>query len=171
MMTLVLGANGSGKSAYAEKLICGAGGARFYIATMIPHGAEGALRVEKHLRQREGMGFTTLELPYEVGNADIPLGAAVLLEDVSNLLGNVLFERGGTPDTVLKDIDALSNRCGSFVAVTISGLDATAYENETRDYIEALNALNAALFNMVDTVVEMQAGLAQLKKGGQHALS
>ncbi len=171
MLILVTGENGSGKSVYAEKLACRAGGARCYIATMIPHGAEGAARVKKHLRQREGMGFLTLELPYVVGEAAIPPDAAVLLEDVSNLLGNRMFERGGTASEVIADIIALQKRCRILVAVTISGLDASAYDEETRAYIEALNVLNAALFSLADTVVEMRNGVPQLKKGEEDALS
>ncbi|HWR23800.1 MAG TPA: bifunctional adenosylcobinamide kinase/adenosylcobinamide-phosphate guanylyltransferase [Feifaniaceae bacterium] len=170
MLTLIMGENGSGKSAYAESLVCRAGGTRYYIATMISHGAAGAARVEKHLRQREGMGFTTLELPYAVGGAAIPPGAAVLLEDVSNLLGNRIFGRGGTETEVLADITELQKRCRVLVAVTIGGLDASAYDGETRGYIEALNALNAALFGLADTVVELRDGVPQLKKGEDDAL-
>ena len=171
MLTLIIGENGSGKSAYAENLVCRAGGVRCYIATMIPHGAEGAARVKKHLRQREGMGFMTLELPYVIGNADIPPDAAVLLEDVSNLLGNRMFGRGGTAAEVLTDIATLHKRCGILVAVTIGGLDASVYEGETRVYIEALNALNAALYDLADTVVEMQNGVPRLQKGEYNALA
>ncbi len=170
-MILVTGKNGSGKSAFAESLVCCAGGARYYIATMIPNGAEGAARVKKHLRQRESGGFLTLELPYVVGDAAIPPDAAVLLEDVSNLLGNRMFERGGTAGETLADIRVLHERCRILVAVTIGGLDAAVYEGETRIYIEALNALNAALYDLADTVVEMKNGVPQLKKGEDDALS
>ena len=170
MLILVTGENGSGKSAYAEKLACRAGGERYYIATMVPHGSEGAARVEKHLRQREGLGFITLELPFSVGDAVIPSNASVLLEDVSNLLGNRMFERGSTMEDTLADITALSKRCGTLVAVTIGGLDAFSYEGETRGYLEALNALNAALFNLAGAVVEMRDGRPQLKKGENDAL-
>ena len=170
-MILVTGKNGSGKSAFAESLVCCAGGARCYIATMIPNGAEGAARVKKHLRQREGRGFLTLELPYVVGDAAIPPDSAVLLEDVSNLLGNRMFERGGTAEETLADIAALHKRCRILVAVTIGGLDASVYNGETRGYIEALNALNAALYDLADTVVELRNGVPQLKKGEDDALS
>lgn len=166
MMTLIIGENGSGKSALAETLVCRSDSARYYIATMIPHGEDGAARVKKHLRQREGMGFITIELPYFVGDANIPIDAAVLLEDVSNLLGNRMFERSGTAEEVLADITALYKRCRILVAVTIGGLDTLAYEGETRGYISALNTLNAALFHLADTVIEMRDGFPQLQKGG-----
>lgn len=170
MLTLIVGENGSGKSAYAEKRIARAGGARYYIATMIPHGEEGAKRVKKHLRQRTGMGFTTLELPYTVGSADVPPNAAVLLEDVSNLLGNRMFGQGGTAAEVLNDIQALHGRCKTLVAVTIGGLDASCYEGETRAYISALHALNTALFDLADVVIKMRDGTPQLQKGETDAI-
>lgn len=171
MLTLIIGENGSGKSVYAESLVCRAGGVRYYIATMIPHGTEGTTRVKKHLHQRESMGFITLELPFSIGDADVPPDAAVLLEDVSNLLGNRIFGRGSTVAEVLADITALHERCRTLVAVTIGGLDALSYEGETRVYIEELNALNVALFGLADTVVEMRNGIPQLKKGDKNAFS
>jgi adenosylcobinamide kinase/adenosylcobinamide-phosphate guanylyltransferase len=171
MLILVIGENSSGKSAYAEKLICRANGARYYIATMIPHGEDGTARVKKHILQRGDMGFTTLELPYAVGEADVSPDAAVILEDVSNLLGNRMFGQGDTAAEVLADIQALHGRCRTLVAVTIGGLDASAYEGETRDYINALGTLNAALFDLADTVIEMRRGVPQLQKGDENAPS
>lgn len=165
MLILVLGPNGSGKSAYAEQLLCRAEGSRFYVATMIPHGPQGAARVERHLAQRQGKGFTTLELPYRVGQADIPPEGAVLLEDVSNLLANRMFQQGGTAAQALEDIRALHGRCRVLVAVTISGLEADAYEGETRDYIHALHELNQQLLDMADVAVELREGAARLVKG------
>ena len=40
----------------------------------------------------------------------------VLLEDVSNLLANAMFEKGGSSDSVFRDICALADRCRIFVA-------------------------------------------------------
>lgn len=170
MLILVMGENGSGKSAYAEELICRTQGSRTYIATMIPHGQNGAGRVEKHLLLRQGKGFTTLELPYLVGDAAVPPDGLVLLEDVSNLLGNRMFGQGGTAAQVLADIQALHRRCGQLVAVTISGLDPSAYQGETREYVNALNGLNAALFELADRVIQMRQGVAQLVKGEANGL-
>ncbi len=164
-MILVMGENGSGKSAFAEKLTLKLGGERCYIATMIPCGDEGAKRVEKHRAQRAGMGFTTLELPYAVGGAQIPANAVVLLEDVSNLLANALFERGAIAERVLQDIRALDCRCRALIAVTISGLNPDDSEGETRGYVKALHALNESLFALSDTVVEMRGGQPRLRKG------
>ena len=52
------------------------------------------MRVKKHLAQRKDCGFVTLELPYVAKDAEVSPDSTVLLEDVSNLLANGMFERG-----------------------------------------------------------------------------
>jgi adenosylcobinamide kinase/adenosylcobinamide-phosphate guanylyltransferase len=165
MITLILGENGSGKSAYAESIACFTNDPRYYIATMVPYGAEGAERIEKHKRQRKGMGFQTLELPYFVGGAPVSPDATVLLEDGSNLLANQIFAHGGSVDAVLSDIFALESRCRRLIVVSIIGLDLARYDGDTRAYIELLDRLNTALFERAACVVELIDGSAMPRKG------
>ena len=156
-LLLVSGGNGSGKSRFAERWLDErAGKERWYIATMLPQTEDNYARIEKHRRQREGLGFTTLELPRKVGNA--PVGGAVLLEDVSNLLANVYFENGGTAETVFRDILNLHARCELLAAVTISGLTEEGYSGETAAYIRELNRLNRLLLDAADQAVELRNG-------------
>ena len=103
-------------------------------------------------------------------NARLPQAAVVLLEDVSNLLGNLLFEHNGTPQQALEEIRALQARCKLLVAVTISGLCADEYQQETAAYIHALNQLNQALAQQADGVIELHNGQPVCKKGELHAL-
>ncbi len=165
MLILILGENGSGKSAYAEKLVEHLGGPKYYIATMIPYGTEGAKRVKKHLAQRKDCGFVTLELPYVAKDAEVSPDSTVLLEDVSNLLANGMFERGYIWQDVKTDIIALRARCRILVAVTIQGLLAEKYQGETQTYIDALRLLNNALFQEADLVVQMQHKAPEIIKG------
>ena len=64
---LVLGAAGSGKSAYAEQLCVGSArtlrAGSLYLATMPSGGEDARRRIERHRKLREGKGFETLELP------------------------------------------------------------------------------------------------------------
>ena len=106
-LILVAGENGSGKSRCAENIVAQTTGRRYYIATMQPCSEENLRRVEKHRRQRRDLRFTTLELPHRVGAAAVENGSVMLLEDVSNLLANVMFERGGNEESVYGDIEAL----------------------------------------------------------------
>jgi adenosylcobinamide kinase/adenosylcobinamide-phosphate guanylyltransferase len=126
MITLVLGPNGSGKSAFSEGVITRISvGARYYVATMIPYGEDGAARVEKHRKQREAMGFITFEQPVSVSALSLPADASVLLEDVSNLLGNTIFGAVGDEDAAFEDIAALCMKCKNAVLVSIDGLTAS----------------------------------------------
>ena len=167
---LISGANSSGKSRYAESLAAQCGPDRFYIATMIEQSADDAARIQKHRTQRSPLAFHTLELPHEVGTAPVTPASVVLLEDVSNLLCNVIFEKKGTAQQVLADIRQLQNHCGGLIAVTISGLDEKEYEGETADYIRALRWLNCQLYESADGACQMKNGAPIWQKGEFHAI-
>lgn len=163
-LILVSGENSSGKSIFAEEIVSKLSGKRYYIATMIPKTADNYVRIEKHKRQREGLGFTTLELPYSLSNETIESGSVILLEDVSNLLANNIFEKGKGVDEVFDDITALSEKC-KVVAVTISGIENNNYDEETAMYIDNLNAINQKLYHEALIVVKMVNGQPVYEKG------
>ena len=167
MRTLILisGANGSGKSRYAERIVARTTGERYYIATMRPCSEENLQRIEKHREQRKDLQFTTLECPYQVGAAVVERDGVVLLEDVSNLLANAMFERGGDEASVYADIEALCSRCRLLVAVTITGLRADGYDGEKAAYIRALNGLNQRLYDRAAAAVAMKDGAPFAEKG------
>ena len=167
MTVLVLGPNGSGKSVYAEKLAASLSvGELYYIATMIPYGDEGSARVERHRKQRESMGFVTFEEPVCLSGIRLSQKAVVLLEDVSNLLGNALFGSGGGVD-VFKDITDMCGKCRASILVSIGGLAVTGeYDAGTQGYIEEQNRLNNMLFDYADAVVEMHGGRPDIVKKG-----
>ena len=167
-LTLISGANNSGKSSYAEHLASKTAENRIYIATMIPRTEENERRIEKHCRQREQYHFQTLERPYQVGDAPVLPECVVLLEDVSNLLANVMFERQVGPEQVCADIAALQERCGALIAVTISDLKESDYSGETAEYVRCLNRLNGMLWARADRVIEMQEQQAVDRKGGEY---
>ena len=89
---LVVGSNQSGKSRFAEKLISCTEGKRYYIATMISSTEDNEFHIKKHIKQREGLGFDTHELPYGFDGLEIESDSVVLLEDVSNLWANLMFD-------------------------------------------------------------------------------
>ncbi len=105
-LVVISGKNGSGKSEYAERLLCRVPSERYYIATMIPATPENHERIRKHRDRRKDMGFTTLEIRHHVAEAPVPDGSSVLLEDVSNLLANEMF------DGARKEDEFFSGRCG-----------------------------------------------------------
>lgn len=172
-LILISGSNDSGKSLFAEELVSRASGSRYYIATMRPCIEENYMRIEKHRKQRSGLGFTTLELPYSLNcAADIMENSVVLLEDVSNLLANVIFEKGGSAKSVFDEICELQNRCRLLIAVTISGLtvDDENYDGGTMNYINELNNINKMLFERADAAVKMHGGIPIYEKGDINAI-
>ena len=167
-LLLISGGNGSGKSRYAEALISKTVGPRYYIATMEPQTEENRRRIGKHIAQRSGLNFVTLELPAHVGTAPVTADSVVLLEDVSNLLGNTVFSAHCTPEDAWQDMLALQKRCGLLVAVTISGLSSHGYAGETAAYIDDLNTLNRRLFDLADAAVTMKNNSPVWEKGAEH---
>lgn len=170
ILVLISGSNNSGKSIYAEQLIAQTKGTRYYIATMLSCTEENRIRIEKHRAQRQGLGFETLECPYQVGAAPVAEGGVVLLEDVSNLLANVMFEKDGDANRVFDDIRDLDVRCRILVAVTISGLEDDGYDAETAAYIDSLNRINQKLFDLATVAISMQDGIPIYQKGDAHDL-
>jgi len=171
MTTLIIGPNNSGKSSRAEDLIT-----RFknlplyYIATMIPYGEEGRTRILKHQTQRQTKGFITVERPFFVSGAQLQKGAAVLLEDASNLLANAMFERGQNEDDVFTDITNLCAKCRETVIVTIGGLcEKPEYDGATSGYIAALNRLNEKLACFADETVGIEREQPNGKRGHIYA--
>ncbi len=170
-LILIAGANGSGKSRFAEELIGRTAGKRWYIATMVPQTADNYSRIEKHRRQREHLGFFTLEISAAVGDAAVSQRDVVLLEDVSNLLANVMFEHGGDAAAVCRDIFRLASRCRLLAAVTIDGLRPEAYEAETARYAAALSEVNERLFEQASAVVKMSGGIPRWIKGSSRCIT
>ena len=167
-LILISGVNNSGKSIYGEQLAAKLDGPKYYIATMIPQTEENHRRIERHRRQRAGLGFQTLELPYMVSDAQVTVDSLVLLEDISNLLANAMFEQKRNMESVFQDVCVLCDRCRCVIAVTISGLGAEGFDVETISYINALNELNQKLYDQADAAVTMRDRIPYIEKGDVH---
>ena len=167
MLTLVIGGAGSGKSAFAEAHVCRLPGQKIYLATMLPRDAESRARVEKHRAQRRGRGFETLERGLALENVEIPAGTNVLLEDLSNLLANEMYEpAGGGPDAVQRGLEYLIQICGNLTVVTNEVFSGGAdYDVESLRYMCALAEVNRALAARADLAVEIICGLPNVLKG------
>ena len=167
MVTIVIGGAASGKSEFAEALVQTLPGQRVYVATMEPYDGECLARIEKHRRQRAGKGFLTLERYRDLGGLEVPAGANVLLECMSNLLANELYSpQGGGSAAVLGGVECLCGRCAHVTIVTnevfSGGCD---YEGDTLRYLQELGAVNRALAARADRVVEVVCGCPNVLKG------
>ena len=176
MMVLVTGGAASGKSEYAERLVCGevpetaavslAEGPRIYIAAMQPFGSEAKERIRKHRAAREHRGFRTVERFTDLSGLCVPPGSRVLLEDLGNLTANEMFSPGGTADpgeaadAVVRGILRLKKQCGLLVAVTNEIFsDGGGYSAETLQYLRALAEVNRRAAGAADQVTEVVCGV------------
>lgn len=172
MTILVVGGAASGKSAWAEKLLCKLSGdaPRLYLATMRPFGPEAAARIQRHREQRAGRGFRTVECYVNLESVVPPPDAAVLLEDVGNLCANELFDPMGSgegaADAVVHGVAALRERCRTLVIVSNEVLSGgTQYAGDTLRYLRALGEVNIRLAALADRVCEVVCGIPVYYKG------
>lgn len=171
MLHIITGGSGSGKSAFAEKQILDFGPAkRYYIATMHPFDEESKKRVQRHRIMRSGKGFETIECYTHMEQIQGICGANVLLECMSNLVANEMYEEGGagkkTVDAVVKGIRHLAQQAENLVIVTNEVFsDVQNYDAETLRYLQYLGEINGRLAKEADRVTEVVYGIPIHVKG------
>ena len=172
MITYIYGGVSSGKSEYAEELISEEFNKKIYLATMENAGEHAGKRVEKHLLQREGKGFFTIEEPRHIKDLNIHEDDNILLEDLTNLLSNNLFNEAGLKNNfkeiteeIFSDIITLKDRCNS---VFIVGNDIFSTErNQSKEldiFIDCLYSLHTKIIEVADRVIEVVYGLPYDRK-------
>ncbi|MBU5482345.1 bifunctional adenosylcobinamide kinase/adenosylcobinamide-phosphate guanylyltransferase [Blautia sp. MSJ-19] len=165
MMILVTGGSGSGKSAFAEDCVVSFGGEeRVYIATMYPFDEESKKRVQRHRKMRQGKGFKTIECYTRLERVQVPEDSTVLLECMSNLVANEMFQEDGahedTVASVLRGVRQLKEQTGNLVIVTNEIFsEAATYQGDTERYQEYLGKINQELAEMAEQVVEVVYGI------------
>lgn len=171
MLHLITGGSGSGKSEYAEQQVQESGaGKRIYIATMIPYGEDGRQRVERHRRLRSEKKFETVECYTQLKELSLPEDSIVLLECMSNLVANEIFEPDGaheqTVNAVMEGIDRILGEVRELFVVTNEIFsDGVAYDEGTMYYMELLGQVNKALAARADAVTEVVCGIPCRIKG------
>lgn len=169
-IVLIIGYPDSGKSAMAEKLVTDISDQdeRIYLATMIPYGQEGKDRIERHRRFRDGKGFITIEAPFDLNDKlteaaekeQLDLAnMTVLLECVSNLAANEMFERQtGVDKTIRKvcnDIQMISKRVRNLVIVSNHFEREDDFDEETLAYAETIDKINEKISGFADKTIRL----------------
>ena len=170
MNVLISGGCKNGKSTFARNIALrlAGDGKRYYVATMIPCDDEDRARVARHVADRAGLGFETLELGREVERclelADP--GATFLVDSVTALLLNEMYPGGHSagvdPDAVDRCAAGLLKvAAGAGNAVFVSDYiysDAVRYDSFTEKYRADLAYVDKALASVCDVVIEVCAG-------------
>ena len=114
--------------------------------------------------------FSTLECYTGLKTADIPEDSVVLLECMSNLTANEMYQEGGageqTVEEILAGIRYLLVRVRHLVVVTNEIFsDGIDYDPETMRYQSYLGQINSEMGRMADRVTEVVYGIPITVKG------
>lgn len=174
MTVFISGGAKCGKSSFAQDLTVAlaGGGKRYYVATMIPTGEEDFDRIRRHISDRDGMGFETVECFKDIMDVAKPHGA-FLVDSVTSLVQNSLFP---VEKNYEMDLNG-ANRCADALiqfahtvrhAVFVSDYiysDVEAFSESTEMYRKCLADIDRRLAAVCDTVVEVSAGQLIIHKG------
>lgn len=188
MNIFISGGCKNGKSYYAQRAArdqaLKLGKPLYYIATMIPRDEEDRARIRRHLSEREGWGFETLEQPMDLtallDDPAVDRSGVFLLDSVTAIMENEMFRRADglkgnseteivyddtAADRVRRDMAAFAKATGNtvFVSDGIYG-DMGEYSQSTEDYRKALAAADRALAAVCDRVVEITYGIEEIWK-------
>lgn len=177
MTVFISGGAKSGKSSLAQELTCAlaAGGKRYYIATMICSGKEDEERIRRHIADRAGMGFETVECFQNILDCleTADKEGSFLVDSVTSLVQNALFPAEKNyemdPAGAKRCADALvafadKVRHAVFVSDYIYS-DAETYSETTERYRKCLADTDRRLAQVCDAVVEVAAGQYFVHKG------
>ena len=172
MIALITGGSGSGKSAFAEELCVSWHKSRrpmIYIATMYPYDEESYRRIARHREMRKNKNFDTVECFTGLKNVELPEKTTVLLECMSNLVTNEVFQEDGakeqTVETVMEGVNRLVEQSQNLVVVTNELFsDGIEYPPETTSYLEYLGEINRRLGRSADLVCEVVYGIPVFHK-------
>ena len=177
MTFFISGGAKNGKSTLAQNLTVALanGGKHYYVATMISTGAEDDDRIRRHIEDRDGMGFETVECFRNILDClDVADKDGVFLVDsVTAMVQNSLFP---VEKNYEMDLDAASRCADELVAfakrvrhvIYVSDYiysDAERYSESTEAYRKCLADIDRRLAQACDTVVEVSAGQYFVYKG------
>lgn len=176
MIVFITGGAKNGKSSLAQDIAVALAKDKthYYIATMIPADEEDHERIRRHVADRAGMGFETVECGRNILSCldRVDTSGTFLLDSATALLMNELFD----PTDWHLDIQR-GRQCGDELvqfAKTVENIvivsdyiysDAARYDEITETYRSCLAEIDSKLAAVSDTVLELSAGTIFVHKG------
>ncbi len=177
MNIFISGGCKNGKSYHAQELARGMaqdmGLPLYYLATMIPRDDEDLARIERHLAEREGWGFETIEQGLHIcealssqtatGRPVDPRGV-FLLDSVTALLSNEMFRGDGSvdlgaPDRLAGELVRFAHATGNSIFVSdYIYSDSSSFDDFTEPYRRGLALIDRSLARACDSVIEVAYG-------------
>lgn len=177
MTYFLSGGSKSGKSMLAQRIARSLAKPHYYLATLRPTDEEDRAIVRRHLIERDGWGFETVECSSGILSAldIVPENGTFLLDSVTALLANEMFRPDGSVDAaagarLAEELCEFALRANNvvFVADFIFS-DGVRYEALTEGYRRALGLLGVRLAAACDHVAELSASRPVWYKGGWEA--
>lgn len=177
MTVFISGGAKNGKSALAQNLTVALAkdGKRYYVATMISTGTEDDERIRRHIADREGMGFETVECFKDIRDClkVARREGSFLVDSVTALMQNALFSAENGYEMDLSGAERCAEALVEFAntvrhAVFVSDdiyADAQRYSESTETYRKCLASADRRLAAVCDAVVEVSAGQLIIHKG------
>ncbi len=169
MKIFISGGCKNGKSYFAQsiakQLAEESGGPLYYIATMIPHDDEDRARIKRHIEDREGWGFETIEQGRNIKEIFDKASekGTFLLDSVTALLANEMFDSGDIHTEaylkIAEELEFIAGRASNIVFVSdYIYSDADIYDELSEAYRSGLGYIDRALAGMCDRVTEVAYG-------------
>ena len=177
MTYFISGGAKNGKSTLAQDLTVALakGGKHYYVATMISTGSEDDDRIRRHIADRDGMGFETVECFRNImeclNTAD--KDGVFLVDSVTALIQNSLFPVEKNYEMDVSAANHCADKLVEFAgkvrhAVFVSDYiysDAERYSESTEMYRKCLADIDRRLAKVCDTVIEVSTGQFAIHKG------
>ena len=180
MNLFISGGCKNGKSLHAQELARDMAREKcvplYYLATMIPVDEEDRARIRRHLSEREGWGFDTVEQGRNicgcltpsartVSGAPVNPGGVFLLDSVTALLSNEMFPLDGPMD--LMAAERLAGELAEFAGQTGNTVfvsdylyaDGCRFDETTEAYRRGLALLDRTLAGLCGQVIEVSFGM------------
>ncbi|MBO4912385.1 MAG: bifunctional adenosylcobinamide kinase/adenosylcobinamide-phosphate guanylyltransferase [Butyrivibrio sp.] len=181
MIVLLTGGCKNGKSDTAQEIACSlrskCGGGLYYVATMESTGKEDDERIRKHVENRAGLGFETIEIARDIkrlstekekftGNGGTN---TFLVDSLTALLAGEMFRTDASgefiedlsaAERVCEDIKILCREKDYNLIFVSDGIysDAAIYDASTDAYRGGLALIERVVAGLADEVIEMCSG-------------
>lgn len=165
-LTLILGGQRSGKSAYGESLFNDGG---VYLATGHASDDEMAERIQAHV-ERRGEGWVTAEEPLDVAHAlkrayELHGDKPVLIDSLGMWVSNMLHAGKAPVIEAASLANAMVRHKAPVVAVSDEvGFGLVPMNDVARAFVDALGLVNQIVAARADRVVFVAAGLPMVLK-------
>ena len=162
MNCLIIGGSKSGKSEVGEKIALTLNKDKvIYVATMKPFDKEDKERIRKHIKNREGFNFVTLEIERNIHeiNKSINQEDTILIDSITSLLTNEMFIENDiikNPSiNILSGLKQIMLKAKNTLIVSDYIFnDAIDYDEITKTFQKELAIINRELAEICENVIE-----------------